>query len=521
MRQFTLCLALLALFACDSEDTKRADTQITLRVDAESALQGKLDSLRATLFINANGVWTQRSSVSVPVARLHWPLDIPVLAKPQDESAQIEVIVEAYSGTSRLAQTRVVTFFSKDVMALVKTQLFSCPGHADGFVCAADTCHGAGCAICSNTGDCIAVVPVQGDTDAGELASQRDAAQAVSDAGVRDANTQASGDDASMAVSEDAGVTPTPDAATSSCADNACTAPYVCITTPAGYTCRGQFADWPMPDSTPGAKVAPSYTATPEIITDNVTKLQWQLGVPRIYPGCTEYTQYTDGTKDDPGTECTRPQAKAYCDNLNYAGSQDWRLPTIIELASLIDTTKDSGIGIDPVFLDNEFYAYVSDSTYAGSPSQIWGANYGYRWTYYDAPNASKVRCVRGGAVPSFARPSDRYKIDGDEVTDQATGLIWQRSFKAMKYMSATADDAGLPVLTAGACAAPWRMPTGKELLTLVDYTRSKPAINIDVFPNTPNEDFWAAPNLSGSTVNFSDGSLGTYDDTGYVRCVR
>lgn len=71
-----------------------------------------------------------------------------------------------------------------------------------------------------------------------------------------------------------------------------------------------------------------------------------------------------------------------------------------------------------------------------------------------------------------------------------------------------------------------WRLPTIQELLTLVDYTKRKPACS--VFPDCPFEWFWSSSAYSGDTayawsVHFYGGDA-NYNVVGYyyrVRCVR
>ena len=71
-----------------------------------------------------------------------------------------------------------------------------------------------------------------------------------------------------------------------------------------------------------------------------------------------------------------------------------------------------------------------------------------------------------------------------------------------------------------------WRLPTIKELLTLVDYDRQKPACS--VFPDCPSEGFWSSSAFSGYSsyawvVSFDFGNAGN-GGVGYgnrVRCVR
>lgn len=71
-----------------------------------------------------------------------------------------------------------------------------------------------------------------------------------------------------------------------------------------------------------------------------------------------------------------------------------------------------------------------------------------------------------------------------------------------------------------------WRLPTIKELLTLVDYARVDPACS--VFPDCPSGWFWSSSAYSGNTsyawsVDFLDGYTNFYDvsATYRVRCVR
>lgn len=109
--------------------------------------------------------------------------------------------------------------------------------------------------------------------------------------------------------------------------------PYTCQNRSPYYQCQGQFADWPMPDSTPGAKVAPDYTVGTGTITDNVTGLMWVASPATTFTNCI-------GPGHDPYTNtCNFSESLAYCAQLNWAGFTDWRLPTKIEFESIMDFT--------------------------------------------------------------------------------------------------------------------------------------------------------------------------------------
>jgi hypothetical protein len=132
--------------------------------------------------------------------------------------------------------------------------------------------------------------------------------------------------------------------------------------------------------------------------------------------------------------------------------------------------------------------------------------------------------------------PSGRYVISGaagrETVTDTKTKLTWERSFELLS----THDDAKARCVSLDATlgGTGWRLPTYKELLTLVSYVgtvpfSSVPFIDLDAFPNTPLAAFWSSTlDLSGSAsvwhlVNFEIGQEGGADQLARAasRCVR
>lgn len=146
--------------------------------------------------------------------------------------------------------------------------------------------------------------------------------------------------------------------------------------------------------------------------------------------------------------------------------------------------------------------------------------------------------CAPSGVVaawPAFPMPNPArsglphpavYSISGGEVTDQVTGLIWQRAVDTTLF---TWNDARQRC----ACATVdghggWRLPSRIELASLADWTVSDPAIDGDAFPDTPADAFWSAspmvedPGLAW-LVYFGTG-FSSYDDYAtlhHVRCVR
>jgi hypothetical protein len=147
------------------------------------------------------------------------------------------------------------------------------------------------------------------------------------------------------------------------------------------YVCRGQFADWPMP-STTGTKAAPSYMPSQETVHDAVTNLTWQRNLPSTYAGCTAF--------------CTWDKAKAYCDALVLEGADDWRLPTMIELVSILDDNTVMPSIDAEVFPNTPSENFWSASPNAGDPNQAWGVGFA---AFQVLPRAKtdnlRVRCVR------------------------------------------------------------------------------------------------------------------------------
>lgn len=167
---------------------------------------------------------------------------------------------------------------------------------------------------------------------------------------------------------------------------------YPCVQTRApGYSCRGQMADWPMPDNTAGAGNAPSYdlNTTPGVVIDLVTALQWQRERPVQYLGCS-------GMRELPYDICDWPEAVGYCNTLVLAGHDDWRLPSKIELESILDISRESP-NIDlTVFPDTKSDWYWTSSPYVETPALTWMVSFAWGVSnQFPISEKQYVRCVR------------------------------------------------------------------------------------------------------------------------------
>lgn len=131
-----------------------------------------------------------------------------------------------------------------------------------------------------------------------------------------------------------------------------------------------------------------------------------------------------------------------------------------------------------------------------------------------------------GSALGNANAPSDQYTVTAETVTDNFTGLVWQRVAPNQNFTQASAIAFCNDLTLAG--ASDWRLPHMQELASIIDLTRRAPAIDSVAFPNTPSEDFWSATPLArdanqGWNIHFSDG-LDDFRDKGQLkraRCVR
>ncbi len=268
-----------------------------------------------------------------------------------------------------------------------------------------------------------------------------------------------------------------------------------------GYSCRGQYAAWPMPDRSPGAKVAPRYSLlSEEVVLDEITGLAWQRHRPATYAGC------SGRIGAELGDSCSHDEAIRYCQQL-VLGDQRWRLPSRIELESLLDLTQ-STIAIDPTFFpgtDREPYWSITPELVPAFAGSTWRVSFQLRWsTAEPRASAAPVRCVRSQRAPN-APPSKRYTRASGLVLDAFTTLAWSDTISPSAF--ASADDAASYCATLGL-----RLPTYKELLTLADLTREV-ASDREFFPPYSSQSDWVlwtpARAVNGEPLSYAP-ALGT-----------
>ena len=129
--------------------------------------------------------------------------------------------------------------------------------------------------------------------------------------------------------------------------------------------------------------------------------------------------------------------------------------------------------------------------------------------------------------------PGGRYVVtnggtSSGTVYDTKTKLTWQQTISSSFYSWADAKTycAGVEPSLGG---TGWRLPTLKELQSLVDYSQTTPPmIDSTAFPEVPSYPYWSASPLAGSSSKawlvYSYYGLTSYDvvfGAFSVRCVR
>ena len=102
---------------------------------------------------------------------------------------------------------------------------------------------------------------------------------------------------------------------------------------------------------------------------------------------------------ESPG-EMTWHEAQEYAESLSLDGKEDWRLPTLAELESLLDRTKARPEGRPPMREEIPFrdeLSYWSSTTFERDTKTAWILMFdgAYLLSYYKS-NLYRVRCVRG-----------------------------------------------------------------------------------------------------------------------------
>ena len=272
------------------------------------------------------------------------------------------------------------------------------------------------------------------------------------------------------------------------------------------------YAAWPMPQPSPAAD---DYAATAEVVFDEVTKLTWQ----RVVPAAPMH----------------RADAEAYCNGLSLDGRDDWRLPSRMELVSLLDVAGTTSPRIQQAaFPDTPSDSFWSQSrawAMATMIPQSWAVHFGSGHVSAQSQDESepphRVRCVRG--MDQISPVPQHWEVHEGTVRDRSTGLLWLRA--PQQGFGTLADAAFYCQSRSQDGESGFRLPTLRELLSLIAEREPAGSGGLDgyAFPAGGPHPAWTVSPAVGSTdvmtVDVSLGGTTGEDDpaseNAAVRCVK
>ena len=208
--------------------------------------------------------------------------------------------------------------------------------------------------------------------------------------------------------------------------------------------------------------------------------------------------------------------------NIDYFGNQtDWRLPTKKELHTIVNLEAYNPSIDTHYFPGTQNIGYWSSTTGIRA-DQAWFTDFsnGAGTWYWKAAGGYRVSAEEGD-------PVEYNLIDNGDgtVTDTKNGLMWQQDHAGpMNWESALAYCEKLTLNGHN----DWRLPNSIELRSVVDYTKTNPAIDKTLFPNALSGFYWTSTTdlddvSKGRVIYFWYGNddAGIKSDDYYVRAVR
>jgi len=220
-----------------------------------------------------------------------------------------------------------------------------------------------------------------------------------------------------------------------------------------------------------------------------------------------------------------------------FGAKNNWRLPTAKELVFIGDfghSNKHNANFFGPFNTLNRFF-WSSTSRNSNPLEKYVVDSFDTEWVINGGEFERAIRAVCG------TESNSEFKENPDgTITDDSTGLIWQRDalqvggeYKLVRMMKG--------VELCNNLGNDWRLPTIKELISIMDLTQSYPCLDLNFFSDGFfNSDellhygdhavFWSstidpyAPTIAAMAVDFNSSnnmSVNYVDSYGFLRAVR
>ncbi len=234
-------------------------------------------------------------------------------------------------------------------------------------------------------------------------------------------------------------------------------------------------------------------------VTDSATGLTWmRCSVGQTWNGSTctgtaiQYPTWTQAKSWWEATGVTR----------EFAGKNDWRLPSGRELQSIIDTLERSPAIDRAAFPNTPSITYWS-ATPHHYPNDVLSVSFDDGWVGgQNMASPAAVRAVRGEQWLGALTPHP----DGT-VADASSGLTWMRCSMGQNWDGRTCTgtailytwDEANALTQSFAGQNDWRLPTERELFSIFDL--SALALDPIAFPNEDGTIYWSASRYTGSAT--------------------
>jgi hypothetical protein len=200
------------------------------------------------------------------------------------------------------------------------------------------------------------------------------------------------------------------------------------------------------------------------------------------------------------GSKCDTDAYIKAINHMRLCGRRNWRLPSRGELRSIADYRQQpphAAINLE-YFSNTVAQFYWSATPDANAMDSAWGIGFtfGYDYSYFKS-DLGYVRLVSSeGTTTTNNAQHNRFEILADAmVIDRHSQLVWSRCSVGQRWDKDTGACAGKATLMtwyqANKLGNGWRLPSVHELSSIADLHQVNPAIDRQVFPNTPASHYW------------------------------